>query len=161
MNRITIALVYIVVTCFYACVVALAVVMIFGTGLGCATLTSAEPVATPDLVLAGDIGPRLLAANVKFGQVEKDGDCEISEGSVEYHVSYVLGRAGIPRPDQIIVKMLKQSSLCEKPEHRFEEGPPHLAEVGVTMRWLRISSGAFARAKTLMEDMQFVSSILP
>lgn len=125
------------------------------------TLTAVEPAAMSDLAPvsdADDAGPRLLAANIKFGQVEREDDCELPEDSVEQHVAYILKRAGVPQPDNLTVKMLRQSSLCEELPG---DGFVHLAEIGITMRWRSISSNHFARAKTLMEDMRFVSSILP
>ena len=135
---------------------------------GCATTvpapttvgTSVLPVQPdPAPVVVEDVGPRFLSLVAKFGQVERDYDCELAEEAVEQRVSYILERAGVPQPENLVVKMIRPSSLCADP--LTDDGFIRLAEIGLTMRWRNISSAHFAQAKALLDDLRYVSSILP
>lgn len=107
---------------------------------------------------ADGAGPRFLAVNIKFGQIEIEDDCLLPEDSVERHLAYILGRAGVPQPDNLVVTMLRPSSLCEAVE---KNSSVRLGRFGVMMRWSRISGEHFAMARGMFEEAQRVSAILP
>ncbi len=121
------------------------------------TVTTTSAASVPDI---DDVEPRLLAANIKFGQIESDGDCELPEDAVERHIAFAFGHAGVPAPDNIIVRMDEPSSLCEPKD---DGGFVHLGKFAVTMWWKpeSISGGQLFLAQSIMEDIKKMSAILP